>query len=81
MKQVWAAKEVETTQKIAHVRIHVKRAIERLKNFNILCTNMSMYMVPHADSIVTICSAICTLQPKLMLGRHALICLNNHYVV
>ena len=65
-KSQLSAKEVETTQKIAHVRIHVKRAIERLKIFNILCTNMSMYMVPHADSFVTNCSAICNLQPKLV---------------
>ena len=41
-KSQLSAKEVDTTRKIAHVRIHVKRAIERLKNFNILCTNMSM---------------------------------------
>ena len=65
-KSQLSAKEVETTRTIAHVRIHVEKAIERLKNFNILCTNMSMYMVPHADSIVTICSAICNLQPKLV---------------
>jgi hypothetical protein len=65
-KSQLSAKEVETTRKMAHVRIHVERAIERLNNFNILCTNMSMYMVPHADSIVTICSAICNLQPKLV---------------
>ena len=65
-KSQLSAKEVETTRKIAHVRIHVERAIERLNTFNILCTNMSMYMVPHADSIVTICSAICNLQPKLV---------------
>jgi len=63
-KQQLSAREVEQSRRIAHVCIHVERAIERLKNFNILST--SMHMVPHADSIVTICSAICNLQPKLV---------------
>ncbi|XP_035994674.1 uncharacterized protein LOC118563656 isoform X2 [Fundulus heteroclitus] len=62
-----SAKEVELSRRIAHVRIHVERAIERLKNFNILSSNMTMHMVPHADSVVTICSALCNLQPKLVM--------------
>jgi hypothetical protein len=40
-KSQLSAKEVETTQKIAHVRIRVERAIEKVKNVNILCANMS----------------------------------------
>lgn len=54
------------SRRIAHVRIHVERAIERLNIFDILSTSMSMHMVPHADNIVTIVSAICNLQPKLV---------------
>ena len=65
-KSQLSAKEVEQTRKIANVRIHVERAIERLKNFHILSTNMNISMVPHSDSIATICSAICNLQPKLV---------------
>lgn len=59
-------RDVEKTRKLAHVRIHVERAIERIKNFKILCTTMSMNLVPHVDNIVTICSAICNLQPRLV---------------
>lgn len=59
-------RDVEKTRKLAHVRIHVERAIERIKNFRILSTTMSMNLVPHADNIVTICSAICNLQPRLV---------------
>ncbi|XP_041356492.1 uncharacterized protein LOC121373793 [Gigantopelta aegis] len=65
-KSQLSAREVEQTRKIANVRIHVERAIERLKNCNILSSSTSLYMVPHADSIVTICSALCNLQPKLL---------------
>lgn len=65
-KSQLSAREIEQTRKIAHVRIHVERAIEQLKNFQILSSQMSMYLVPHSDSIVTLCSAICNLHPKLV---------------
>ncbi|XP_069108752.1 uncharacterized protein [Argopecten irradians] len=65
-KSQLSAREIAVTRKIAHVRIHVERAIGRLKNFKILSTNMSMCMVPHADSIVTICSGIVNFQSKLV---------------
>ncbi|CAG2236311.1 unnamed protein product [Mytilus edulis] len=63
-KSQLSAKEVEQTRTIVHVRIHVERAIEQLKN--ILSSNMSIYLVPHSDSIVTLCSAVCNLHPKLV---------------
>lgn len=65
-KSQLSAKEIELTRQIAHVRIHVERAIERVKNFNILSTSMNLHLVPHSDSIVTICSGICNLQPPLV---------------
>ncbi|XP_052100440.1 uncharacterized protein LOC127734547 [Mytilus californianus] len=65
-KSQLSAREVEQTRKIAHVRIHVERAIEQLKNFQILSSQMGIYLVPHSDSIVTLCSAICNLHPKLV---------------
>jgi hypothetical protein len=65
-KKQLSQREVEMTRKLAHVRIHVERAIERIKNFKILSTTMSMNMVPHSDNIVTICSAICNLQLRLV---------------
>jgi hypothetical protein len=58
--------EVETSRKIAHVRIHIERAMERLKNFRILSQRMSLNMVPHCDSIMTICGAITNMHPNLV---------------
>ena len=58
--------QVETSRSIARVRIHVERAIGRLKNFKILSTQMSLSMVPHCNSVLTICAAICNLQSKLV---------------
>ncbi|XP_041365575.1 uncharacterized protein LOC121380690 isoform X2 [Gigantopelta aegis] len=68
---------VSITPTGANVRIHVERAIERLKNCNILSSSMSLYMVPHADSIVTICSALCNLQPKLLSEVFTCIMVSN----
>ncbi|CAC5418439.1 unnamed protein product [Mytilus coruscus] len=65
-KSQLSAREVEQTRKIAHVHIHVERAIEQSKNFQILSIQMGIYLVPHSDSIVTLCSAVCNLHPKLV---------------
>jgi len=58
--------QVETSRSISRLRIHVERAIGRLKKFKILSTQMSLRMVPHCDNILTICSAISNLQPPLV---------------
>ena len=59
-------KEVETSRQIARVRIHVERAIGRIKNFRILSTEMQLQMVLNFDNIMTICSTITNLNPKLV---------------
>jgi hypothetical protein len=65
-KEQLSAREVEISRKVAHVRIHVERAMERLKNFRILSGRMSMNMVPHSDSIMTICAAVMNMHPNLV---------------
>ena len=57
---------VEDSRQQSTLRIHVERFNERLKNFDMLNTKMPIVMVPHADSIVTICAAICNLYPRLV---------------
>ena len=58
--------QVEMSRQMSRVRIHVERAIGRLKNFKIISEQMSISLVPHCDNILTICSAICNLQQKLV---------------
>lgn len=59
-------KSIEDSRQQSTLRIHVERLNERLKNFDILNTKMALVMVPHADSIVTICAAICNMYPRLV---------------
>lgn len=65
-KKQLSAREVERSRKIARVRIHVKRATERIKNFKVLSSKMNLSLVPQADNIMTICAAITNLQLKLV---------------
>jgi DDE superfamily endonuclease len=59
-------RDVETSRQLARVRIHVERAIGRIKHFKILTSCMSLSLVPHADNVLLICSAISNLHPALI---------------
>lgn len=59
-------RSIEDSRQQSTLRIHIERLNERLKNFDILNTKMPLVMVPHADSILTICAAICNLYPRLI---------------
>ena len=65
--------EVTRTRGVANVRIHVERAIRRLKVFKIL-KDMVM-MVPlsltrHVDKILRICAALVNLNPTLIREKN-----------
>ena len=60
------AKSIDDSRQQSTLRIHADRLNERLKNFDILSTKMPLVMVPHADSIVTICAAICNMYLRLI---------------
>uniref|UniRef100_A0A3P9ICB1 DDE Tnp4 domain-containing protein n=1 Tax=Oryzias latipes TaxID=8090 RepID=A0A3P9ICB1_ORYLA len=57
--------EVTSTRRLANVRIHIERAIRRLKGFKILCPVISGRL-QSVDEIVSICAGLCNLQPLLI---------------
>jgi len=58
--------KVNLTKKIANSRIHVERAIGRLKWFNILRNVLPITLVPLIDDILIVCAALCNLLPPLV---------------
>jgi len=65
-KKQFTSKEVETARQLSRSRIHVERAIERIKNFNILKQVMPLSMIKKADDILRICCALTNLEPCLV---------------
>ncbi len=63
----WPPEElVYQTKRIANARIHVERAIGRLKNFTILKTVLPITLLPLADDIIVVCACICNLLSPLV---------------
>ncbi|XP_066304508.1 putative nuclease HARBI1 [Branchiostoma lanceolatum] len=58
--------EVQETMDIASVRIHVERAIGRIKNFHILDGVMPITLFPHADQLFTVCAYLTNFSPPLV---------------
>ena len=58
--------DIIKTRRIANIRIHVKRDIERLKNFNILSNTMPLTLKPLSNQILKVCAFLCNLQTPLV---------------
>ena len=58
---------VQATKKIANARIHVERAIGRMKWFAILQNTLPINLVPLIDDIIVVCAALCNLLPTLVI--------------
>lgn len=58
--------EVEETYKVASVRIHVERAIQRLKIFRLMGSKITIDMLPRLDMIIHVCSLLINLGPPLI---------------
>lgn len=60
-----SAKAVKRSRKIARVRIHVERAIKRIKTFKILSGIIPLRLRFSLNQIVTIVSVLCNMQKRL----------------
>ena len=60
------ADEVHKGRKIASLRIHVERAIGRIKNFGILSGTLPISLARLANQIVCICGYLTNFQPALV---------------
>lgn len=61
----FSAEEVQETQKIASIRIHVERIIQTLKTFQIL-SKLTGAMLPYVNEIAFMCCALVNLQPHII---------------
>lgn len=65
-KKQFSQREVEMARRLSRSRIHVERAIERIKNFQILKHTLPISLIKFADDILEICGALTNLMPKLV---------------
>ena len=59
--------DVVKTKDVANARIHVERAIGRMKRYSILTNKLPITLVPLIDDITIICAALCNLLPSLVV--------------
>ena len=65
-KKQMTAKDVEKTKVVANLRIHVERAIERIKRFRLLKYTLPISLLPLADDIIQACAGLCNLLDPLV---------------
>ena len=61
-----SADDVATTRKIASVRVHVERAIARIKNYRILQHNIPLTLSDNLEQIWTVCSYLTLFLPPMI---------------
>ncbi|XP_057294556.1 uncharacterized protein LOC130623071 [Hydractinia symbiolongicarpus] len=66
MKSQMTFAECSKTKTVANLRIHVERAIRRIRTFRILLTVIPISMLHHVDDIVFTCATLCNLKPLLI---------------
>lgn len=60
------SRAVTKTRRIAQARIHVERAIGRLKNFKILQGVLPLKSHASIEQMVHVCAALCNLDDRLV---------------
>ena len=66
VKSQMTTTECKRTKDVANIRIHVERAINRIKTYRIFKSVLPITMLHHADEIVRTCAALCNLKPPLI---------------
>lgn len=61
----FTADEVTETQKVARVRIHIERIMQRIKIFRIM-SKFSITLLPYVNDIIFMCCALVNLQPNIL---------------
>ena len=57
----------KSPHQITRVRIHVERAIERLKDFKVFQGNLPLTLAKLADQILIVCGGLCNLLKPLAI--------------
>lgn len=60
---------VTHTRRIAHARIHIERAIRRLKVYRILSQTVPITLIPKVDKILKICAGLVNLRGELIVSK------------
>lgn len=70
-KQQLSKDEAERNQKISAARVHVERAIQRMKIFKILTDNFAVDLLPYIDDVVgTIAGLVNVSKPLFSSDRY-----------
>ena len=69
VKSQMTMSECKKTKDVANLRIHVERAINRIKFYRILKNTLSITMLHHVDDIVKTCAALCNLKSLLINSK------------
>lgn len=65
-KKQFLKKDAEVTADIARARVHVERAIQRLKIFKIFNEQFSWYLIPYSDEILIVIAALVNLSRPIL---------------
>jgi len=65
-KEQMSGADVNKTKSIANLRIHIERAIERIKRYRILQCILPISLLPLADDIIQTCGGLCNLLGPLV---------------
>ncbi|XP_064470073.1 uncharacterized protein LOC135384818 [Ornithodoros turicata] len=77
----FSSQEMDHTYQIAQVRVHVERAIQRLKVFNIINQRVPIDLVPHMTDIVRMCAVLVNLQAQILGHQNDLYSLCTEHLV